>query len=112
MRKPTIPTKGPERIIQDDLVKFLELRDWHVMETHGNLYQRGFPDLYCVHDEHKQRWIEVKQPINYCFTPDQKKHFPKISKVVGIWILTAATEHEYAKLFAQQNWYQYLEVLK
>lgn len=112
MKKPVIPGKGPERIIQDNLIKFLELRDWHVMETHGNLYQKGFPDLYCVHEKFKQRWIEVKQPVNYSFTPAQKDNFPKISKVAGIWILTAANDYEYQKLFGLPNWYQYLEVLK
>lgn len=82
------------------------------METHGNLYQKGFPDLYCVHEIHKQRWIEVKQPVKYSFTVAQRENFPIISKVAGIWILTAATEYEYEKLFQVPNWYQYLEALK
>lgn len=99
---------GPEHKIQQALIKFLELRGWHVMETHGNLFQRGFPDLYTVHPVHKQRWIEVKNPTSYSFTVAQKEHFPIIHAVVGIWILVAATEEEYKKLFAPPNWEKYL----
>lgn len=113
MRRPTIhASKGPERIIQDALIKFLKIRDWHVMETHGNAYQSGFPDLYCVHFKHRQRWIEVKNPDNYSFTPAQRNNFPIISRVTGIWILTAATMEEYEKLFEPANWWKYLEVMK
>lgn len=78
------------------------------METHGNLYQRGFPDLYCTHPKHKQRWIEVKNPDNYSFTPAQLENFPLISKGAGIWILVAATQDEYKKLFQAPNWWKYL----
>lgn len=104
--------KGPERIIQDQLITFLESRGWWVKETHGNLYQAGLPDLYCLHPKHRQRWIEVKNPEQYSFTNAQRESFPVISKAVGLWILVAATESEYAKLFHPPNWYKYLEVLK
>jgi hypothetical protein len=102
--------KGPEAIIQAALVKYLNIRDWNVMETHGNLYQRGFPDLYCTHEKHKQRWIEVKNPDAYSFTNSQIEFFPLISKGCnGIWILTAATDEEYQKLWEPPNWWKYLK---
>lgn len=113
MKRPKIKeAKGPERIIQDALIDFLKKRDWHVMETHGNLFQKGFPDLYCTHYKHRQRWIEVKNPENYAFTNAQLEHFPIINRVAGIWILTAATEEEYQKLFSPPNWYKFLEIMK
>lgn len=113
MRTPKLrKKKGPEAVIQDALIDFLRVKGWHVMSTHGNIYQRGFPDLYCVHYRHKQRWIEVKNPSKYEFTPAQLDNFPIISRVVGIWILTAATEEEYSKLFQPQNWYTYLQILQ
>lgn len=113
MRTPKIrAAKGPERIIQDSLTLLLEGKGWHVMETHGNMYQQGFPDLYCVHDTHRQRWIEVKNPTKYEFTPAQLDNFPIVSRVSGIWILVAATEEEYQKLFEPQNWYLYLDILR
>lgn len=112
MKRPKLreTKRGPEAYIQEALIKFLELRGWTVMETHGNLYQSGFPDLYCIHEKHKQRWVEVKNPRAYVFTPAQLECFPKINRVVGVWILTSATEIEYNKLFGPPNWYQYLEV--
>lgn len=114
MDRPRIkPKRGPERKIQDNLINFLKIRDWLVMETHGNMYQRGFPDLYCAHAQYKQRWIEVKVDGAYSFTPAQLEYFPKLTSCgVGIWILTAATEDEYKKLFSPPNWWQYLDAMK
>lgn len=107
MKKPTIrASKGPERIIQDDLTIFLELRGWHVMETNGNAFQRGFPDLYVVHKIHKWRWVECKNLENYRFTQAQLDHFPFIQHV---WILVAATQSEYEKLWKPPNWRLYLK---
>jgi hypothetical protein len=104
--------KGPERKIQDDLIKFLRLRQWYVLETHGNMFQRGLPDLFATHIKHGPRWIEVKYAERYCFTPAQLDTFPQLTKHgSGVWILTAATEHEYRKLFQGPNWAYYLYML-
>ena len=54
--------KGPERVIQDAIIKMLRYKGWHVMETHGNIYQKGFPDLFACHSKYGHRWIEVKLP--------------------------------------------------
>lgn len=101
--------KGPEEIIQDAIVAFLRARQWFVKATHGNMFQSGFPDLYATHYHHGIRWIEVKNPKKYEFTPAQLEDFPKLTAHgTRIWILTAATESEYKKLFQEANWYQYL----
>lgn len=106
-------SKGPEAIIQAAIVRFLRARQWHVMETHGNMYQCGFPDLYCTHHVHRQRWIEVKNPESYCFTPAQLLHFPQMSAAsISIHILTAATQVEYSKLWQPPNWWQFLPEAK
>ncbi len=105
--------RKPETIIQEAIEDYLLLRGWHVMPTHGNECQRGFPDLYCIHPRYKQRWIEVKNPVKYAFTAAQLEHFPIVGAWSnGIWILTAATEYEYKKLFQPANWYMYLEAMK
>ena len=79
------------------------------MPTHGNMYQRGFPDLYALHEEHGSRWIEVKNPRKFSFTEAQKQYFPIMSLCgVDIWIMTAATEDEYAKLFRPANCFAYM----
>ncbi len=118
--------KGPEAKIQTDIIRFLEDRKWYVRSTHGNVYSSGWPDLYAcrrrfhcgvpaegIHysNEPLVRWIEVKHAKKYRFTGAQLSDFPKFtSQGVGIWVLTAATEAEYAKLFRPPNWYQYLPV--
>lgn len=109
MKRPKIVEgKGPEAKIQKAIVLMLESKGWTVMPTHGNLYQQGFPDLYCIHSIHKQRWIEVKNLNRYKFTNAQLERFPQISQGAGIWILTGATEREYSKLFAPPNWHLFL----
>jgi len=101
--------KGPERIIQDAIILLLRNRGWWVIETHGNMYQRGLPDLYATHARYGGRWIEVKNPGKFCFTPAQLETFPKFTaNGTGVWILGAATESEYEKLFKPYNWKEYL----
>jgi len=104
---------GPEAKIQKALIDFLKIRDWSVKETHGNLYQSGFPDLYAYHVRYGTRWIEVKVKDKYKFTAAQLETFPDFSaKNVGIWILVAATEAEYEKLFKPAQWHTFLDVMK
>lgn len=80
----------------------MEKLGWQVMVTNGNLYQVGFPDLYCTHPTHGQRWIDVKNPARYSFTPAQKKLWPAIDACVGIWILTSPDQIE-TVLFKPSN---------
>lgn len=106
-------SKKPETIIQKAIIDYLKLRDWFVLPTHGSAYQMGFPDLYACHKRYGTRWIEVKNPVSYKFTPAQIDVFPEFSaKGVGIWILVAATDTEYKKLFKPPNWYTFLQVMK
>lgn len=110
-KKFTTPKKGPEAIIQANIVKKLTLLGWHVEVTHGNVYQFGFPDLYCIHIKYGTRWIEVKDPKRKgdLFTAAQLEKFPLWNaKGVGIWILTSDSDFEYAKLFKPYNWTSYL----
>jgi hypothetical protein len=103
----------PETIIQKQIMDYLKIRDWYVLNTHGNIYSMGFPDLYACHKRYGAKWIEVKNPKGYSFTPAQMDVFPEFTaKGVGIWIMTAANDSEYAKLFKSPNWYTYLEVMK
>jgi len=102
------PIHGPEWHIQRDVIRYLTIRGWHVERTHGNLYQTGFPDLYAAHPKWGTRWIDVKQPKRYSFTRDQKRKWPVWESFgIGIWILTAASQEEYNKLFKPPNWRAY-----
>ena len=107
-----IQTK-PEAKLQAEMELFLKARDWYVKSTHGNMFQSGFPDLYCHHLKYRARWIELKIANHYSFTPAQRLGFPKMSAFgVGIWILTAATEEEYRKLWLPPNWHEFLSINK
>ncbi len=113
--KPIRNKRGPERIIQDSIINMLRIKGWYVMETHGNMYQSGFPDLFACHSRYGIRWIEVKLPKmkGSRFTPAQIDCFPKMcSNGAGVWILTGDSDLEYQKLFARFNWWCYLEAFK
>lgn len=99
---------GPEWYIQKDLKEFLETRGWVVEVMHGNAFQRGIPDLYLFKKGFGERWVDVKHPEKYSFTKAQRIKWPHWdNKGIGIWILTAATQFEYDKLFAPPNWKDY-----
>lgn len=102
---------GPEAKIQSKILDALKVLDWIVKSTHGNEYQAGFPDIFAAHFMYGTRWIEVKNPEAYCFTPAQLEWFPKWSAAgVGIWILTSAEPEELQKLFKPPNWHFYLDI--
>ncbi len=101
--------KAPEKAIQLAIIAMLEKKSWFCKSTHGSVYQSGFPDVYACHQTFGARWIEVKNKEKYQFTAAQLKDFHMMNAHgVGIWVLSAATEEEYKKLFGPQNWYTYL----
>lgn len=101
--------KGPEAKIQEDLIKFLRERGWFVKVLHGSMYQSGMPDLYVIKRKYGRRFIEVKQPIKFKFTPAQWEDFTRmVAEGERIWVLTAATEKEYLKLFKEPNLWVYM----
>lgn len=106
MKRKTIPLgPSPERKIQDNIILMLTRLKWVVKETHGNMYQAGFPDLYATHAKFGPRWIEVKNEPSYSFTPAQKITFPMFSANGSpIWIMFDATHAEYMLLFKPENW--------
>lgn len=109
MKRPSIRKKhGPEYGIQNSIVRYLINHGWHVERIIGNAFQSGLPDLYAGHKEYGQRWIEVKNESRYDFTRAQKLKFPVLDSFgIGIWVLVAATEIEYDKLFKPPNWKDY-----
>ncbi len=113
MRKIRKYKDGEEAKIQIAIIAMLEKKGWFVKVMHGNLYQSGVPDLYAAKRRCGTRWIEVKKPVGYSFTEAQHRDFPRMaSEGVGIWILVAATEIEFQKLFKPANWWVYYARLK
>lgn len=101
---------GPEAVIERAIADKLRKLGWIVIHTHGNEYQMGFPDLWCAHRRYGQRWIEVKNPSGYTFTPAQREVFPLMASAdVGIWVLTSDDDYEINKLFGPANWWAYFK---
>jgi len=103
--------KNLEKIIQDAIINYLTVRGWYCKNMHGNLYQSGFPDIFACHSKYGIRLIEVKlkDMKGSKFTPAQLVDFPKMrANGARIWVLTSATETEYAKLFKPDNIREYL----
>jgi hypothetical protein len=99
---------GPEFVIQREFIRYLRDRQWHVERMIGNMLQKGIPDIYLGHKDYGTRWVDLKNPVSYEFTKDQKLKWPKwADNGIGIWIITAATDEEYAKLFKPPNWREY-----
>lgn len=116
MDKPKLRIKGdPERQIRDAIRDMLVLRGWFVKITHGSVYSEGLPDLIACHHSYGLRFIEIKLPgmAGSRFTAAQLRDFPQfVAHGCGIWIMTAASESEYEKLFKPQNLWQYLDAFK
>lgn len=102
-----------EAKIQDAIRDYLEKRGWFVIRMAASMYMSGVPDLWATHKSFHERFIEVKLPNmeGSKFTPAQLETFPQIcAHGSGVWILTAATETEYLKLFDHPNWHHYLKL--
>lgn len=89
----------------------LRLRGWFVRETHGNAFQKGWPDVYAHNNSFKNsefgpvRWIDCKVKGSYQFTKAQCQEWPRWEAGgVGIWIMTGAEEEDYKLLFENPNW--------
>ncbi len=89
-------------------------RGWFVRTTHGNAYQKGFPDLFCYNADFSKapfgalRMIDTKVEDRHRYTKAQCIEWPKWEAGnVGIWILMGYTEEWYAKLFDPPNFRDY-----
>lgn len=72
-----------------------------VAKTHGNAYQKGWPDLYMFHPARGAVWAEVKRPGGR-LTPDQRRRFAEWERAgVGVWVLEGVN---LAPLFERPNW--------
>lgn len=107
-KAPVIPESvGPEREIQEQIKRTLKANHWYVVETHGNLFSRGLPDLFATHSVYGGRWIEIKNPDRYSFTAAQLETFPEICKHgSGVWVLGSI--EDIPKLLLPSNWHWWL----
>ena len=113
VKKPRFRGK-PEHILQDKVIAMMRDRGWFVRQTHGNAFQKGFPDLYCFNESFRkapfgrERWIDCKVPGQHRYTKAQCQEWPLWEAAgIGIWIMMYATDEWYAKLFGPPNFRDY-----
>lgn len=94
---------------------------WYVKKMHGNEFQSGVPDAYCMHPKYSPRWVEFKvlRKGSIHFEDSQLREFPKwIAHNTGIWLICGedfrgakgqvARERAYRSLFEEPNMAYYL----
>lgn len=105
---PATPHQLTEASRQQQVIQYLQIRDWAVKQTEGTILSYGWPDLYAAHKEYGPRWIEMKVPGGK-LRETQIEFITDFERAgVGIWVLVAANPQEYAKLFRPPNWKDYL----
>lgn len=111
MDKPKIrKSHGVEYGIQQEVIRFLKLRGWHVERLIGVGWQFGLPDLFICHKKFGIRFVEIKNEDKFGFTKAQRWKFPLLmGNGCGIWVLTEATEEQYDRLFKEPNLWDYLD---
>jgi hypothetical protein len=71
----------------DDIMMAMKMMGYTLMHTHGNLYQRGLPDVLSVHPEHGIQWVEIKNK-KYKFTGAQLKYLKQMMVCdFPVWII-------------------------
>ncbi len=94
--------------IRDKIVQMLRDRDWVAEVTHGNQFQHGLPDILAGCPWRGHRWIDVKRPGKNSLTQSQRAKWPRWFKQgLGVWILEAADEENYARLNSPPNWQKF-----
>lgn len=110
--KPLRPKPQKEEAIQEAVRLALYEQGWTLAEkTHGNSFQKGWPDLFCFKpprypERALHRWVEVKRPTG-SLTKDQRILFQKWEDAgLGVWVLTSPDE--ICLLSKDPNWKDWL----
>ena len=74
-------------------------------KAHGSAYQRGWPDLYCVHPNFGSYWIEMKRPGEQ-LRQTQMDRIRKWHKF-GVRIFVLEGAHQVNRLLEKPNWWHY-----
>ena len=99
-------TTGSKDKNAEDIMLALKMKGYKLMHTHGNIYQRGLPDILAVHPEHGIKWVEVKNK-KFRFTGAQMKYLKQMMVCdFPVWIIQEI--NELAKLHEPCNLREFL----
>ena len=105
---------SPEKAEQKQIIIMLRDRGWFVRSTHGNAYQKGFPDLFAYNPAFERvqfgpcRWIDTKVKGQHRYTKAQCIEWPEWEAGgVGIWILMGHSDEDYGLLFRPPNFREF-----
>jgi len=116
LAKKPVFRSDPEARLQKQIIDFLRDRGWHVRHTHGNAYQKGYPDLLCYNRSFtRTEWgpyrpIDIKVKGQHKYTKAQCLEWPEWMPEAGgpgVWIMMEASELEYRKLFQAPNMWEF-----
>jgi hypothetical protein len=96
-----------EKQVTEAVITWLRARGWWCKKTHGNQYQKGWPDWYISHPDHGPKWVELKsQRPDHKLEASQKIWFSQAERHgVGVWVMTGVAD--YRLLFEKPNWKDY-----
>ena len=106
------PRGQPEADGAARLKALMKKEGWKIYRTHGNLYQRDFPDLRCLHKLHGARWVETKSrgtdsSSGGKLSIGQAKQFAEWAEYGDhVWVLR--DEKDYQWLFKEPNWWRFV----
>ncbi len=84
---------GSEHYRQDALRRLMVKAGWHIEKMHGGMYQKDFPDLYCMHKMFGTRWVEMKKPVGKLSKGQIKKFILWSKHNTNIWILEGPEDY-------------------
>lgn len=82
-------------------------KGWVCDKIGGGKYTVGWPDYWCWHPVHGERWVEMKAPGGK-LRPSQIKRFSRWAKK-GILVFICTDDTDYEKLFKDwSDWEMYV----
>lgn len=100
------PRGHPELDGSKRLRAVMKKAGWWTGKTHGNQFQRDWPDLFCCHKSFGIRWIETKSTTGKLSVGQGNLAAEWARFGVGVWVLR--DERDYEWLFREPNWWRFV----
>lgn len=92
----------PEKKGEKELRDYMGRQGWLTVKLAGSIFQKGLPDLLCVHPDHGIKFIEMKSMVGK-LSDVQFAMFTRMSRF-GAKIYICVNAKDYDKIFDPPNW--------